>query len=61
MGLFKTLVKDEGIAPSEVWGLDIQSVKVLLGEKIKPEMDLSIMLNAERQANGASREFLNGN
>ena len=58
MAYFKFLVKEENIAPSEVWKLDMPTIKVLLSEHIKEPMDLSIMLNAERRANGASSEFL---
>ncbi len=59
MDYFKILVKTEGIAPSEVWKLDIPMVKVLLSEHITEPMDLTIMLNAERQMNGAPKEILN--
>ncbi len=59
MHFFKLLVKEEKIAPSEVWQLDIQMVKVLLSDYIKTPMDLTVMLNAERAMNGAPREILN--
>ena len=49
MDYFKILVKEEKINPSEVWGLDLEMVR----------MDLTIMLNAERQMNGAPREVIN--
>ncbi len=59
MEYFKVLVKDEGVSPSEVWGLDLEMTKILLSDKIQEPMDLTIMLNAERQMNGAPKEILN--
>jgi hypothetical protein len=61
MDYFKVLVKQENIAPSEVWKLDIPMVKSILSDQLTQPMDLTIMLNAERMQNGATREFINGN
>lgn len=59
MDYFKILVKEEKINPSEVWGLDLEMVRILLSDRIQQPMDLTIMLNAERQMNGAPREVIN--
>jgi hypothetical protein len=60
MDFFKALIA-KGIAPSEIWMLDIPSSKIILSEEMQEPMDLTVMLNAERMQNGAKREFLNGN
>ena len=60
-GYWKYCVKELKIQPSEAWGLDFIEVKMLTEIKEKPSQDLSLMLNYERRANGASNEFLNIN
>jgi len=46
------------IAPSEAWSLDFLEVRYLFDLKSEQKQDLSLMLNAERMANGATAEYL---
>ena len=58
-GWWKACV-DRQISPSEAWKLDFVEVRKLLEQEDK-SMDLSIMLNYERAANGASKTWLQKN
>jgi len=51
-------VKELKIAPSESWQLDFIEIKYLLDIKPNSDIDLSLMLNFEREQNGASRKWL---
>ena len=59
-GWWKVCVNQLSISPTEAWKLDFVEVKKLLGQEDKT-MDLSVMLNYERAANGASKEWLQKN
>ena len=58
-GYWKYCVKELKIQPSEAWGLDFIEIKCLAEIDGGSSQDLSLMLNFERERNGASREFLN--
>ena len=57
-GLFRICVRQLNISPSEAWRLDIVDIIQLLDNENKEEIDTSIMLNYQRQLNGASKEWL---
>jgi len=48
------------LQPSEAWRLDFVELMYLSDQENKQEVDLSVMLNAERMINGASQEWLKG-
>ena len=54
---FTKLVK-EGIAPSEVWSLDMLECFKLLNLTLETKQDLSMMLNYKRLQFGASHDWL---
>lgn len=55
---YTKLVKDIGIAPSEVWSLDMLECFKLLDLKLETKQDLSLMLNYKRLQHGASYDWL---
>jgi len=48
------------LQPSEAWNIDLVEILHLSEQESKQEVDLSVMLNAERMINGASQEWLKG-
>jgi len=54
---FTHIVKDLNISPSEAWQLDLVEISYL-SEMSKENIDLTVMLNAERKINGASQSWL---
>lgn len=48
------------IQPSEAWRLDFVELMQLTNQESNNKSDISIMLNFERKANGASKQWLNG-
>tara|TARA_R110001632_G_scaffold76656_1_gene173889 strand:+ start:557 stop:736 length:180 start_codon:yes stop_codon:yes gene_type:complete len=56
--MFRLCVRQLGISPSEAWKLDIIDINQLVNNENKEEIDTSIMLNYQRQLNGASKEWL---
>lgn len=46
--------------PSEAWGLDFVEIRCLSEISNESKQDLSLMLNFERQRNGATKDFLRG-
>ena len=56
-GYFKYSVKLLNISPSEAWNLDMVEIDCL-SENKDTSLDLTIMLNYEREKNGASKEWL---
>ena len=58
-GWFKACVTELKIPPSEAWNLDFIEIYHLFELNKKSDIDISLMLNFERLANGASSEWLN--
>ena len=58
MQWWQLCVKQLSIAPSEAWSLDFIEVRELFELNKEKPQDLSLMLNAQRMMNGATKEFL---
>ena len=53
-GFFKSAVNDLKIPPSEAWGLSYPELHILMEiDSNTVDNDISMMINAERKANGA--------
>lgn len=46
------MVKEHGISPSEAWKLDMVDICCIDDRKFESEQDASMMVNAQRKANG---------
>jgi hypothetical protein len=55
---FKLCVKNLSIQPSEAWKLDFVEMYYLFDQEKNNTDDMSVMLNFEREINGASKEWL---
>ena len=51
-------VRELNISPSEAWGMDWVEIQHLIIDRLKDDIDCSLMLRAEREINGASRKWL---
>lgn len=54
---WRTAVKDLKIQPDQAWKMDFIEINKLINQD-KKFNDVSIMLNYEREQNGASKEWL---
>lgn len=52
------MIKDHNISPSEAWQLDMVDICCIADHKFESTQDTSMMVNAQRKANGMSDNLL---
>ena len=58
MGLFKPIIEQFHVAPSEYWNMGLREIFTLLDVKISETQDRSLTINERRIMNGMKREDL---
>ncbi len=55
---WRLMIKDHNISPSEAWKLDMVDICCIADHKFESNQDTSMMVNAQRKANGMSEGLL---